>query len=296
MRISRRVGRLCWSWRRSDGAAARAPTARKRRSAARSWTRWGSRRSRLHLRRCPSRNRRRRSRNPQRRGRGEGQCANRRPGGTVVYPGDPPAVSGDVQGLPHRRGRCRRHSAGHDRRRGRGPPGASRGSRTFTPRRRASSCRRLRVQRCTPGAAPWPVGSGAYERVLSWIRAGRPAGSRDRGEGSRRPASRASRTSDSRRGAVARRRPRPRRPASVAAGCRSDAVAGHLFARACTRPGSAPGFASAVHPILMSTCAACHRAGGPAGMTRFLLSGDPVTDEAAPARSSSRPRRSRARC
>ena len=48
---------------------------------------------------------------------------------------------------------------------------------------------------------------------------------------------------------------------------------------AAPRPG--PTFATAVHPILMTTCAVCHRPGGPAAMTRLLLSGDAAGDEAA---------------
>jgi mono/diheme cytochrome c family protein len=56
-----------------------------------------------------------------------------------------------------------------------------------------------------------------------------------------------------------------------------------LGAPAATAPVAAPAgptFATAVHPVLMSVCAACHRAGGPAGMTRFLLSGDAARDDA----------------
>jgi hypothetical protein len=45
-------------------------------------------------------------------------------------------------------------------------------------------------------------------------------------------------------------------------------------------PAAGPTFATAVHPVLTGLCAACHRAGGPAGMTRFLLSGDVTKDEA----------------
>jgi hypothetical protein len=50
--------------------------------------------------------------------------------------------------------------------------------------------------------------------------------------------------------------------------------------KATVVPG-APSFRRAVHPMLMATCSACHRAGGPAGATRLTLSGDAVTDHAA---------------
>ncbi|HSS38420.1 MAG TPA: hypothetical protein VLT58_06605, partial [Polyangia bacterium] len=122
------------------------------------------------------------------------------------------------------------------------------------------------------GAAPWPAGSGAYERVLAWIRAGARL---DRA------------TAEAQDVRVAESRPPSERPETrppVAAPSAPPAPATPPLPPAppaSTAPApSAPVFAIAVHPILMSACAACHRAGGPAAMTRFQLSGDAAQDEA----------------
>ncbi|RKH46996.1 hypothetical protein D7X55_29950 [Corallococcus sp. AB049A] len=45
--------------------------------------------------------------------------------------------------------------------------------------------------------------------------------------------------------------------------------------------GSAVSFASDVHPLLTSGCQSCHRGGGAAGNTSFLLTGDADADYAA---------------
>ncbi|RKG65117.1 hypothetical protein D7V80_24330 [Corallococcus sp. CA054B] len=45
--------------------------------------------------------------------------------------------------------------------------------------------------------------------------------------------------------------------------------------------GDAASFASDVHPLLTTGCQSCHRAGGSAGNTSFLLTGDADTDYAA---------------
>ncbi|MCP3063754.1 hypothetical protein LXT21_33765 [Myxococcus sp. K38C18041901] len=56
--------------------------------------------------------------------------------------------------------------------------------------------------------------------------------------------------------------------------------------------GDAPSFATDAHPLLLSGCQSCHRAGGAAGNTGFVLTGDAdadfqvsnaLTDTAAPA-------------
>ena len=41
---------------------------------------------------------------------------------------------------------------------------------------------------------------------------------------------------------------------------------------------SAPSFRRTVHPALLQACQSCHVTGGPAGMTRLVLSGDPASD------------------
>jgi len=58
--------------------------------------------------------------------------------------------------------------------------------------------------------------------------------------------------------------------------------------------GDAPSFVTDAHPVLLSGCQSCHRAGGAAGNTGFVLSGDSdsdfqaasaLTDSASPASS-----------
>ena len=46
----------------------------------------------------------------------------------------------------------------------------------------------------------------------------------------------------------------------------------------------APSFRRAIHPLLMTTCSVCHRAGGPAATTRLVLSGEPAVDHGAVSR------------
>ncbi|HSY39091.1 MAG TPA: hypothetical protein VLA79_06165, partial [Polyangia bacterium] len=132
------------------------------------------------------------------------------------------------------------------------------------------------------GGAPWPTGSGPYERVLAWIRAGA------RLDHAREEAAAVPEAREPERHHEGERRetrtpevapiPPPSPPAPAAAAT--------VPASALPPPGmpvAAPGgptFVTAVHPILMSVCAVCHRVGGPAAMTRFLLSGDVGKDEA----------------
>ncbi len=44
---------------------------------------------------------------------------------------------------------------------------------------------------------------------------------------------------------------------------------------------AAPSFRKVIHPLLVQTCKACHVAGGPAGLTSFVLAGDAGLDRAA---------------
>src|SRR3954447_15835057 len=50
--------------------------------------------------------------------------------------------------------------------------------------------------------------------------------------------------------------------------------------RAAPTP-SGPSFRRAVHPLFVTTCKPCHTAGGPAAVSRFLLSGEEVADHGA---------------
>jgi mono/diheme cytochrome c family protein len=133
------------------------------------------------------------------------------------------------------------------------------------------------------GGAPWPAASAPYERVLAWIRAGARLDHAAREEAAAEPEARErerhpegerheTRTPDATASAA------PPLPAPSATPALPP-----LGAPAPTAPVARPAgptFATAVHPVLMSVCAACHRAGLPAGLTRFLLSGEAARDEA----------------
>ncbi len=133
------------------------------------------------------------------------------------------------------------------------------------------------------GGAPWPTGSGPYERVLAWIRAGARLDHAAHEEAAAAPEARGPdghHEGERRETRTPQAPPIPAPPPAVAAA--APAVPASP-APAPGTPVAAPGgptFATAVHPVLMSVCALCHRAGGPAGMTRFLLSGDVGKDEA----------------
>ena len=131
------------------------------------------------------------------------------------------------------------------------------------------------------GGAPWPVGSGPYDRVLAWIRAGARLDHAAREEAAAVPEAR-----------EPERHHEGERPETRPAGAApipplpSASAAPAVPVSAVPAPGTplaapaGPTFAIVVHPVLMSVCALCHRTGGPAGMTRFLLSGDAARDEA----------------
>jgi hypothetical protein len=143
------------------------------------------------------------------------------------------------------------------------------------------------------GGAPWPVGSGPYERVLAWVRGGArldhatPVAAPGPGEPERRnggerlqPPPPATASIASAAPAAGATPPVPAPPGPAPASPMPVATpAGPAAATPVAAPAG-PTFAIAVHPVLMTVCALCHRAGGPAGMTRFLLSGDAAKDEA----------------
>lgn len=135
------------------------------------------------------------------------------------------------------------------------------------------------------GGAPWPTSSGPYERVLAWIRAGARldhAAPKEAAAVAEAEARQPDRHHEGERRETRTPEAAPIPPAPPAAAAAAPAVPASAVAAPGT-PVAAPGgptFATAVHPVLMSVCALCHRAGGPAGMTRFLLSGDVGKDEA----------------
>jgi hypothetical protein len=148
------------------------------------------------------------------------------------------------------------------------------------------------------GGAPWPSAGAPYQRVSAWIRGGArldaaaaaapaPVAASPAGPATGRPPAHAgsSRTA----GNEATSAPAPATPAPEIPPATAPATPA-ITAPAATPPNAnagapaqpaGPTFAAAVHPILMATCALCHRPGGPAGMTRFLLAGDATKDEAA---------------
>ena len=132
------------------------------------------------------------------------------------------------------------------------------------------------------GGAPWPAASTPYERVFAWIRAGARLDHAAHEEAAAAPEAREPERHHEGERHETRTPEAAPLPTSAAV---SHRHAGRSSCRPCPRLGAGrgaagPTFATAVHPVLMSVCAACHRAGGPAGMTRFLLSGDAARDEA----------------
>ena len=140
------------------------------------------------------------------------------------------------------------------------------------------------------GGAPWPTAGAQYQRVLAWIRGGARLDAAPKAEPAPEAAAATPRVQV----------PPARRPPSTGAGAQpADSVpvppvAGEPAAAppaaavvADPHPGPLPqageggrSFAAIVHPVLMNTCAICHRPGAPAAMTRLLLSGDAARDEA----------------
>jgi hypothetical protein len=152
------------------------------------------------------------------------------------------------------------------------------------------------------GGPLWPPTSAQYQRALAWIRGGArldaavasapaPATPGPAAPTTGRPATSAAGPRPAAKGptgapAEATATPAPETtappetpPAAVPAP--SAAAAPALAPAGAPARPAAPPFATAVHPILMSACALCHRPGGPAAMTRLLLSGDAAQDEAA---------------
>jgi hypothetical protein len=129
------------------------------------------------------------------------------------------------------------------------------------------------------GGAPWPSTSPSYVRVLAWIRAGARLD-----QAAREAAAGPEAHGPTAHPEAEHHEPRaPHEPVPSPAPSATEAppvAAPVIISQSATTKPSGPTFAAAVHPVLMSVCAACHRAGGPAGMTRFLLSGDVAKDEA----------------
>jgi hypothetical protein len=131
------------------------------------------------------------------------------------------------------------------------------------------------------GGPLWPEGNPAREKLLQWIQRGAPLDAPATPEPKAEPAPEAQASAPPSRtrghgapvpAAPAVAEPVPGEPAAAPA-----APAPAPAAPSPPRAAQAP----AVHPILMSACAVCHRAGGPAAATRLVLTGDAVADEAA---------------
>ena len=130
------------------------------------------------------------------------------------------------------------------------------------------------------GAAPWPATSAPYQKMLAWIRGGARL---DAAATMLAPV-----TEPATPPVPASKRPPKAGVPSTAPESETAAPApevatppaGEAPAVAVPATPVAPTFAATVHPLLMTSCAVCHRPGGPAAMTRLLLSGDAVKDEA----------------
>jgi hypothetical protein len=146
------------------------------------------------------------------------------------------------------------------------------------------------------GGAPWPPASAPYQRLLAWIRGGARSDAGAAAAPAATPAAPAAAPA-----ASPARRPPPAGATKPPGGESLGAPPAEVPAPAPAPPSPAeaappapssapttttagpagPSFATAVHPVLMATCAVCHRPGGPAAMTRLLLSGEAAHDEAA---------------
>jgi hypothetical protein len=132
------------------------------------------------------------------------------------------------------------------------------------------------------GGAPWPAASAPYERVLAWIRAGARLDHAAHEEAAAGPESRAPeahREGERHESRTSGAAPLPSPASPVPAATPAVPSPAPSAPAAPVAAPAGPTFAVTVHPILMSGCAACHRPGGPAAMTRFLLSGDAAKDE-----------------
>jgi len=138
------------------------------------------------------------------------------------------------------------------------------------------------------GGAPWPAAGAQYQRVLAWIRGGARLDAAQKAEPAPEAAAAAPRVPPSRRPPAPSTAPGSE-PVAVPPVGGEPAPAAPEVARPLPGPlpqageggrSGAPRFAAAVHPVLMSTCAICHRPGAPAAMTRLLLSGDAARDDA----------------
>jgi hypothetical protein len=140
------------------------------------------------------------------------------------------------------------------------------------------------------GGPLWPAASPTYQKALAWIRGGARLDTAAAAAAAAAPAQatapqappgakRSSLPGETTQGPIPSGEPRPlASPPGSEQAVPSPPRA--VIAAEPPRVG-APTFAATVHPILKNTCALCHRSGGPAAMTRLLLSGDPAADEAA---------------
>lgn len=121
------------------------------------------------------------------------------------------------------------------------------------------------------GGAPWPLEGGTATRAAAWILAGARLDSGPRAVAGPVPATPAEASPRTRPG-----------PAPVHGGPDSAVTAAPSppsaakEANASTAAPPAPG--AAAHALLLARCGTCHRAGLPAGATRFVLSGDADAD------------------
>jgi hypothetical protein len=130
------------------------------------------------------------------------------------------------------------------------------------------------------GGAPWPAGSDTQARVLAWIAKGAKL------DGGAAPAPAPTVAAAPVPGHPAPGTKTPPAPAAPvpapeAAAPPVEAAPPETAVPAPGSPQAAPAPFAAAHGVLMSSCAVCHRPGGPAAATRLLLSGDVAGDEAA---------------
>jgi hypothetical protein len=132
------------------------------------------------------------------------------------------------------------------------------------------------------GGAPWPVGSDAHARVLGWITKGARLDGPAAPAVAAPPKEPATPAAPRRLAATSPITPVPSVPASPETEkIQVDATASASPARPEAAAADPTSTFAAVGPVLAAACGACHGPRGPAAATRFVLTGDPVADEAA---------------
>jgi hypothetical protein len=122
------------------------------------------------------------------------------------------------------------------------------------------------------GGGPWPADSAASARVLAWLKAGARLDPTEKAAAEPAPAA----PDPAPQPSTARQRPAPPPPEPPPPAPSPPEPSPPEPSPVAVAPAAPVG--PNIHHSLMESCAACHRAGAPAGATRFVLSGDEPAD------------------